>query len=330
MDRSPFPVARRRIAIAGLVAATLLLTGCFRVELSYDVNDDGTADVAILTVVDTAQLEELGGLLGEDTTGLGDLGGDELIEELTQGEDPCGDIASDLAEYEVEIEEISEGSEVGVKCTVRSVPLDELTDVGDDSSISIEQSDGTTRFEATLGGVDELTGGEGADLGALLDIDLEELFSIVFSVSAPGSLGDNNATSTSGATATWNITADAEFVTDGDAVMNAVWTPGGGSDSNTWIIIAAIAVLLALAVVVFLVLRNRSASPTPAAADTAATTPLAGTDAPAAPPAATTAPPLPPPGSSAPTSPPASSPPPPPPPPQPPSSSTPPPPPPPA
>ena len=92
----------------------LLLTGCFRVEFSYDINDDGTADVSILTAVDTTQLEELGGLLGEDTSGLADLGGDDLIEELTQGEDPCGDIASDLAEYEVEIEEFSDGSEVGV------------------------------------------------------------------------------------------------------------------------------------------------------------------------------------------------------------------------
>jgi len=320
MDGATLPAARRRAALAGLVAATLLLTGCFRVELSYDINDDGTADVAILTVVDTAQLEELGGLLGEDTTGLADLDGDDLIEELTQGDDPCGDIASDLAEYDVEIEEISDGSEVGVKCTVRSVPLEELTDVGDDSSISIEQTDGTTRFEATLGGVDELTGGEDADLGALLDIDLDELFSIVFSVSAPGSLGDNNATSTSGSTATWSITADAEFVTDGDAVMNAVWTPGGGSDSNTWIIAVVIAVLVAVAVVVFLVVRSRSGSSSPAAA---ATAPQPGADAP--PPGATTAPPPPPPAGTStsvpppppssppPSSPPLSSPPPPPP-----------------
>ena len=316
MDRPAFPVARRRAAIAGLVAATLLLTGCFRVELSYEINDDGTADVAILTVVDTAQLEELGGLLGEDTSGLADLGGDELIEELTQGEDPCGDISSDLAEYEVEIEEISDGSEVGVKCTVRSVPLDELTDVGEDSSISVEQTDGTTRFEATLGGVDELTGGEDADLGALLDIDLDELFSIVFSVSAPGSLGDNNASSTSGSTATWNITADAGFVTDGDAVMSAVWTPGGGSDSNTGIIVALIAGLVVLAAVLFFVLRRRSG---PAAADTAPS-PQTGADTPPPPtgaPTLTTPPPAspPPPPPSSPPPPPPSSPPPPPPPP---------------
>ena len=313
MDGATLPAARRRAALAGLVAATLLLTGCFRVELSYDINDDGTADVAILTVVDTAQLEELGGLLGEDTTGLADLDGDDLIEELTQGDDPCGDIASDLAEYDVEIEEISDGSEVGVKCTVRSVPLEELTDVGDDSSISIEQTDGTTRFEATLGGVDELTGGEDADLGALLDIDLDELFSIVFSVSAPGSLGDNNATSTSGATARWEITADAAFVSNGDATMTAEWTPGGDSD-NSWVIALLVAVALAVvALIVFLVLRRKRTPDSTAAAATAATT------APPPPPGATTTPPPPPPGAATTpppptaTAPPASPPPPPPP-----------------
>jgi hypothetical protein len=266
--------------IVGLVAVTLLLTGCFSVELSYDINDDGTADVAILTLVDTAQLEELGSMLGEDTAGLADLGGDDLVQELTQGDDPCGDIATDLAEYEVDIEEISDGSEVGVRCTVKAVPLDELTDVGEDSSISIEQTDGTTRFEATLGGVDQLAGGEAADLGGLLDIDLEELFSIVFSVSAPGSLGDNNASSTSGSTATWNITADAGFVTDGNAVMNAVWTPGGDSGSNTWIIVAIVAGLVALAVVAFLVLRNRSGSPTAAVADAGSSAPTSLTSPP--------------------------------------------------
>jgi hypothetical protein len=341
MDRPTFPAARRSAVVAGLVAVTLLLTGCFSVELSYDINDDGTADVAILTLVDTAQLEELGSMLGEDTAGLADLSGDDLVQELTQGDDPCGDIATDLAEYEVDIEEISDGSEVGVRCTVKAVPLDELTDVGEDSSISIEQTDGTTRFEATLGGVDQFAGGETADLGGLLDIDLEELFSIVFSVSAPGSLGDNNASSTSGSTATWNITADAGFVTDGNAVMNAVWTPDGDSGSNTLIIVAIVAGLVALAVVGFLVLRNRSGSPTAAVADTGSSTatslssPPTGASEPAPPSPGAASPPPSSPGPASPPPPPppspgasASSPPPPPPPPPPPSSEPPPPPPP--
>ena len=249
---------RRAVPAVLLVVASLLLTGCFRFESTYTINDDGTADVSILTVIDTEQLQELGGLLGQDTSDLMDLGGEDLLSTLSEGDDPCGDITGSLASYDVELEEINDGSEVGVKCTVSGVPIDELTTSGQDSSISIEQDDTGTRFTATLQGVDELTGGsDSGDITELLGLSLDELFSIVFSVSGPGTLGDNNASSTSGSTATWDITPDADFVVDGDATLTAEWSPGGSSSSNTWIIIVAVLVALAgIAVVVFFVLRS--------------------------------------------------------------------------
>ena len=316
MARSAHPARRRTASLAALVAVTLVLTGCFRAEFEFEIDDDGTADLSVLTAIDTERFEELGELLGEDTSGLGDLTGEDLFDELTQGDDPCGDLTGDLSEYETEVEQIDEGSEVGVRCTVLDVPIEELTDVGDDSSLRIDQDDDGTRFEATLGGVDELTGGtEGLDLGAIPGFDLDELFSITFSVSAPGSIGDNNATSTSGSTATWVITADADFVENGDAVMTAEWTPGG-SGSNSWIIVAVIVALVAIALVAFFVLRSRSA--TPAAADVTGgepgtAPPPPSSDAPNSPP------PLPPssgtPSSPPPPPPPSTTPPPPPPPP---------------
>jgi hypothetical protein len=268
---------RRAVPAVLLVVASLLFTGCFRFESTYTINDDGTADVSILTVIDTEQLEELGGLLGQDTSDLMDLGGEDLLSTLSEGDDPCGDITGSLASYDVELEEINDGSEVGVKCTVSGVPIDELTTSGQDSSISIEQDDTGTRFTATLQGVDELTGGaDSGDITELLGLSLDELFSIVFSVSGPGTLGDNNASSTSGSTATWDITADADFVVDGDATLTAEWTPGGSSGSNAWIIIVAVLVALAgIAAVVFFVLRSRTG--TPAAAGDGPTT---GVDAP--------------------------------------------------
>ncbi|TFH14909.1 MAG: hypothetical protein E4H05_08890, partial [Acidimicrobiales bacterium] len=258
---------RRAAPAVLLVVASLVLTGCFRFESTYTINDDGTADVSILTVIDTKQLEELGGLLGQDTTDLMDLGGEDLLSTLTEGDDPCGDVTGSLASYDVELEEINDGSEVGVKCTVSGVPIEELTTSGQDSSISIEQDDAGTRFTATLQGVDELTGGaDSGDITELLGLSLDELFSIVFSVSGPGTLGDNNASSTNGSTATWDITADADFVVNGDATLTAEWTPGGSSGSNTWIIIVAVLVALAgIAAVVFFVLRGRSGTPAPAA-----------------------------------------------------------------
>jgi len=258
---------RRAVPAVLLVVASLVLTGCFRFESTYTINDDGTADVSILTVIDTRQLEELGGLLGQDTSDLLDLGGEDLLATLSEGDDPCGDITGSLAGYDVELEEINDGSEVGVKCTVSGVPIEQLTTSGQDSSISIEQDDTGTRFTATLQGVDELTGGaDSGDITELLGLSLDELFSIVFSVSGPGSLGDNNASSTSGSTATWDITADADFVVDGDATLTAEWTPGGSSGSSAWIIIVAVlAALAGIAAVVFFVLRSRAGTPAPAA-----------------------------------------------------------------
>lgn len=295
MARSAHPARRRTASLAALVAATLVLTGCFRAEFEFNIDDDGTADVVVLTAIDTEQFEELGRLLGEDTAGLGDLSGEDLFAELTQGDDPCGDLTGELAEYETEVEQINEGSEVGVRCTVFDVPIEELTELGDASSLRIEQDDDGTRFEATLEGVDELTGGtEGLDLGAIPGFDLDDIFSIRFTVSAPGSIGDNNATSTSGSTATWVITADAGFVENGDAVMRAEWTPGG-SGSNTWMIVAGILALLAVAVAVFFVLRSRSATPAAAEASgnatAAATPPPPPGSSPPPPPPTPTAPP---------------------------------------
>lgn len=303
---------RRAIPAALLVVASLLLTGCFRFESTYTINDDGTADVSILTLIDTEQLQKFGDLLGEDTGDLMGLSGEDLLSTVTEGEDPCGDVTGSLDGYDVKVEEISDGSEVGVKCTVSGVPIEELTTSGQDSSISIEQDESGTRFTATLQGVDELTGGgDAAEMTELLGVSLDELFSIVFSVSGPGSLGDNNATSTSGSTATWDITADADFIENGDATLTAEWTPGGGSSSSIWIIVAILVALAVIATVVFFVFRSRKSAPP--AADSADVPDVdAPPMSPPPPPGAVDAPTVP---DSPPTSPPTFDPPPPPPPP---------------
>ena len=283
---------RRALPAALFVVASLVLTGCFRFESTYTINDDGTADVSILTVIDTEQLEKLGGLLGEDTSDLMGLDGQDLLSTLTEGDDPCGDVTGSLDGYDVKVEEVSDGSEIGVKCTVSGVPIEDLTTSGQDSSISIEQDESGTRFTATLQGVDELTGGgDAAEMTELLGVSLDELFSIVFSVSGPGSLGDNNATSTSGSTATWDITPDADFIANGDATLTAEWTPGGSSSSNTWIIVAVLVALAVIATVIFFVLRSRKSTP-PAAGTPAVTDVDAPPMSPPPPPGVADAPPL--------------------------------------
>lgn len=289
-------ISRRPVASSlALIASSALLAGCFTVEATFTINDDDTADIGFVTVIDTERLAGFAELFGEDTSELDGLSGDELLAEMTGGDDPCADLISDFADYDVTTREIDDDGQVGVGCTVSGVPIAELNALSDDTStFSIERDDDGTRFRAVLEGLNEITGedAETSEMTSLLGLDPDELFTIRFVVTAPGTLGDNNATSTSGSTATWDITTDSDFVADGDATLSAEWTPGGGSggSSTVWIVIAVIAAIIAAAAVVLLITRSRKSSASSASADQPAATPA---DAPPAPPASP-APPAPP------------------------------------
>ena len=175
------------------------------------------------------------------------------------------------------------------------MPIAELDSLGDDtSSFSIEQDAGVTRFNAVLEGVDKLAGdpAETDAMTEMLGVTLDELFTIRFIVTAPGSLGENNASTTDGSTATWDVKPDSDFVTNGDATMTAQWTPGGGGGSSMAIILAIVAALVAAAAIAIVVVRRSKGKPDEAAAAVA--------DIPMAPPGltpqapGTTAPPTPP------------------------------------
>jgi hypothetical protein len=290
MTRRTLRTAGRAVALAAAVA---LLAGCFTLEATFTISDDATAELDYLILIDTEQLEGFAGLLGEDAGALDGLSGDALLEELTGGENPCGDLTEELDQYEVTVREIDEDGSVGVGCTVAGVPISELNSLGDDtSSFSIEQDADGTRFNAVLEGVDEIAGdpSETEMMTEMLGVSLDDLFTIKFVVTAPGSLGENNASSSDGSTATWDVTPDADFVTDGDATMTAVWTPGGGSGgSSTWIIVAIIAAVVAVAVAAFVLLR-RSKAQTP---DLAIATPGAPVDGTPPPPPGSVPPPSP-------------------------------------
>jgi hypothetical protein len=307
---------RPLLTASALIASAALLAGCFTVEATFTISEDATADLDYLVTIDTERLQELAGAFGEEAMGLEDMSGDALLEEFIGDDDPCGGLTEDLADYEISTREINEDGNVGAGCTVSDVPIAELDSLGDDtSSFSIEQDDDGTRFNAVLEGVDEITGdsAETEPMLEMLGVDLDEIFSIKFIVSAPGSLGENNASSTSGSTATWDIKPDSDFVVDGDATMTAEWTPGGGGDgSSWWIILVVIGLVVVGAIVALLLLKRSKGSPdsdgaTPVGADGSVDDGAAPVGAPAA------APPPPPPPSSPPPPPPSSPPPPPPP-----------------
>ena len=326
-------MSRRTKKTAGTAIAlsvtSVLLAGCFTVEATFTIKDDATADIDYLVLIDTEQLQKFSGLLGEDAGALDDLSGDALLEEVMGGDDPCSDLTGEFDDSQISTREIDDNGKVGVGCTVSGVPIAELDSLGaDTSSFSIEQDAGVTRFNAVFEGVDELAGdpAETDAMTEMLGVTLDELLTIRFIVTAPGSLGENNASTTDGSTATWDVKPDSDFVTDGDATMTAEWTPGGGGGSSMAIISAIVAALVAAAAVAIVLVKRSKGKPDEAAAAVAdfpmapsALTPQApGTTAPPPPPppppASPSAPPPPPPGIPEPPAAPPNAPPPPPPP----------------
>lgn len=225
-----------RLLAGGVVGASLLLSGCFSVDYELTIGDDGTMDVAFEARIDTTRFEEFGALFGEAAG----FGPDELFEEAFQGEDPCAELEATLGDYDVDSEEIRSGSEIGVRCSVKGVAFDDFDPGADGPTVRITQDSQGTTFRGEFSGVSALTG-ETAEATELLDLDFDELVQIRMVVTGPGGLIDDNATSTSGRTATWVITPDADFIEGDVAIMEAEWGPpgsGGGGSSNTlWIIL---------------------------------------------------------------------------------------------
>jgi len=183
---------------------------------------------------------------------------------LSDGDNPCTELASALAGRALESTTVSEGSRRGVRCSVTGVPLSELGNLGDGTSIGVERNGDETVVTLSAAGLDELAG-DSSGVGSELGLSFAELLEISFVVSAPGALVDHNATSVAGATATWIITPDAPFVTGGRAQMRAVWTTaasgggsGAGSGGGSGATVAVIVVLgvVIVAVAVALVLRR--------------------------------------------------------------------------
>lgn len=255
---------RRAWMPAILTGLMLFTTGCLSAEFKVAINENDTADIAYTLLVDVEQLGELAAAMGSAIPDTADLSGDALVEELFEGEDPCDDLRTTLTTREVISTEVTEGGLSGVRCTATAIPLAELTDFGDDTTLSIVRAGSTTTVEIGLQGVDELAGADGDVMTEAIGSSFAELLQISFVMSAPGALGDNNATSVDGATATWLVTPDSAFVVNGDAQMRAVWTDSGSSGGgSTGIVVALVLLGVAIvAVVAVVVLRRRNSTPT--------------------------------------------------------------------
>jgi hypothetical protein len=247
--------------VAGIALLAAALSGCFTLESRIDIGEDGTADISLTSLIDVERLESLLGTFGESTEGLGDLSGEALLEEFGEGEDPCGELTAEFGGDRVTTTEVSEGSRRGVTCTVSDIPLDQVVDLGEGASTQIQQADGVTTVELILEGAADLTG-DPDEFTDLLGLSFEELFDLRFVISAPGRIVEHNATSVDGATATWRLTPDAEFLTGDEARLTARWEPGSpGSGGGTWwIVVAVVAGLAVIAGIVALVVSRRGRS----------------------------------------------------------------------
>lgn len=235
-----------------------MLTGCFAAEMNLTIHDDD-ADVAYTLLVDVDRLGEVAAALGSDLPDLSGLSGEVLVDQILEGEDPCAEIRAALPDRDVVTSEVTDGGRRGVRCTMAGVPFEELTRLGEGTTVRIVRDAGTTTVEIDLEGVDDLTA-DTEQLGAEAGLAFQDLYEIRFVVTAQGSLTEHNATSTDGATADWLITPDAPFLDNGTARLRATWTDGGGDGGGmgAGIVVIVAVVVLAVAALGIVLVRRRS------------------------------------------------------------------------
>ncbi len=245
----------------------MTLSGCFTVRSAITINDDDTVDIAITQLVDLERLESLASAFGEDVGDLSDATGEDLVEEITEGDDVCGGLVEQFGDR-VSSREVSEGSRRGVECTVSGVSVDEFTSFGeDDSTVSIDRDGDRTLLEMTLGGLEDFTDPDPEETEFLtaLGFSLEDLFDVSFIFDAPGELVSSNATSVDGSVATWQIEPGSDFIVDGRAIMTAEWSgtgAGSGNGVEPWMVILGAAAAAAAIVAVIAANRRRGGAST--------------------------------------------------------------------
>jgi hypothetical protein len=248
------PRARRirPLAAVGLASVALVLTGCYRVNVSIDVDDDGSGELTMLVAINPDAFEDLLGPMAEAFGETGEFSRDELCSPESLSESfgsPTGDMT---------VEPYDEDGYCGEIRTVQFDSVDALDSsmgaASDDGTFVITELDnGGWRFDASdvsaAPAEDELDG-EFIDpemMGALLgEAEFE------FEVTLPGKPVDHNATAVDGNTFTWDIDL-ADPVTELYAETEPGTAGGSSSSSSSWIwivlVLAAIAAAVGLAVV---------------------------------------------------------------------------------
>lgn len=256
------------MAVAVLVAAVTLLSGCLRADYGYELRADGSGAVELELRFADELVRTLDQLGLEDLT-TGDLG---IVEEQLDR------LPEDWQER-IEVESLDDSTGVRVRVEVDDLTqLDELRQLGEIGIPTVTRRDDTWRVEvdfrdlvgaadALAPTADELTAG---DLGSLLSDALGALAGepeVVVRVTMPGPVTDaDEAAEVDGNTVEWAVGPDASgvgFVESGTSPVGFLSTSIGGAP--VWGL--GLLALVVAGALVAVVLARRRRRPAPAADD---------------------------------------------------------------
>jgi hypothetical protein len=167
-----------------VAALAVLTTGCFRIDMRVDVNDDGSGVVQVETAVQPDKLDAFGGLLGD----FGDPGNEAA--EAPSREELCADFLDDQdIPPEADIETFDDGDFCGARYTQTFVPDTLGAALGADGDFVLERDGDGWRFEAVTTDDQEANDPE---FLALFESVLEDA-EFVLRVRLPGRQVEHNA-----------------------------------------------------------------------------------------------------------------------------------------
>lgn len=220
-------VLRTTVRLSGVVALTILLSGCLKATQELTLNEDDTVDGTVVFAVNKEFLDLAG------------VTPDDFLEQLTQGEGPL----PSGVEYETSPYEDDEF--VGSEFTFSGAPLSAFS--GDGGEIAITREGDEFVVAGTLDATSEEldpSGTPGAE-------QILESFDVRISVTFPGDVSETNG-EVDGTTASWTpeLGQTTEISARGSAIAS------GGSGVLPMILIG-IAVLVVIVLLLLVLMRRK-------------------------------------------------------------------------
>ncbi|SEJ66782.1 LppM family (lipo)protein [Demequina mangrovi] len=229
----------RTLALA--VVATLTLSGCLKMEMSFTLHEDDTVDGSIVMAIQKGVGEAMG-MSDEDL--LAELDAEGSFEDIEGGS----------------VEPYDDGEFAGTTVTFTGQPLSEISE--EDEGITIVREGD----EFVVGGEFD-TGGE--------DMSMLTGATMTLAVTFPGEVSEHNGT-LEGTTVTWDLLTQTEPM----SARGAATAGGSGLPVWLWAVIGAV-VLAGAAAAVIIVTRRRSSEDAATEGEDAAVEPEVETFAPA-------------------------------------------------